>query len=426
MNNLRTMTNPYATDAQKAAAKSRLDGSGALLALKYAMQMYDYYNKLGSDQYMVFDQNGKRIMSDPVTFDEMRAPMDANYDTVKQFLDAYNKYDANTSYSMRKLLGVNDMAYFDNNTPIRDNTASTDDRAQFRQIYQDAMRQPTILGMLLTGFQMGSDDFFNIIAGAGNVFSYLSGSEFRIPYATSNYDAFHQTLAIIRAKQFSGQAGSYQLGVDAIRLLTLLAMTVPTAISGVKLVKNGLGALKDAVIGIDAIDAADIAASAADAIDTADTADDLTDGTGNSIIKGGIDTAGNLDSINQYFKKSQFVTEPNTAYFWSGMGEDGSSTAAAIASKNGGVTLESVIETQGIQMPKWDFDDSASIQAWKDASLYYAEQASGEVKAVIGPGLSQSSVWNTIELPALKANPFITKITLIDPNTLAETIIFTR
>jgi len=63
-------------------------------------------------------------------------------------------------------------------------------------------------------------------------------------------------------------------------------MTVPTAISGVKLVKNGLGILKDAVIGIDAIDAADVAASTADAIDTAA---DLTADTAGDIIEGAAD-----------------------------------------------------------------------------------------------------------------------------------------
>ncbi len=56
----------------------------------------------------------------------------------------------------------------------------------------------------------------------------------------------------------------------------------------------------------------------------------------------------------------------------------------------------------------------------------YANQVSGEVKAVIGKNLRQGNVWENIELPRLKSNPNVTKITTIDPETMIETTIFTR
>ena len=128
----------------------------------------------------------------------------------------------------------------------------------------------------------------------------------------------------------------------------------------------------------------------------------------------------------KYFDDIQLKTPPNKAYFWSGMGEDGAEIAANIAKKNGGVTLETTIKAQGIKLPEWDFDNPYAIQAWKDASIAYAKQASGEVNAIIGHNLSRNGIWNTVELPSLKANPNVTKIILIDPKTLVKTIIFTR
>ena len=42
-----------------------------------------------------------------------------------------------------------------------------------------------------------------------------------------------------------------------------------------------------------------------------------------------------LDSVKELFK-----TEPNTAFFWSGLGENGAEIAKETAKANGGVTLE--------------------------------------------------------------------------------------
>ena len=45
----------------------------------------------------------------------------------------------------------------------------------------------------------------------------------------------------------------------------------------------------------------------------------------------------------------------------------------------------------------------------------YAEQVSGEIRAVIGSELRPGNIWENVELPRLKNNPNVTKITTIDP-----------
>lgn len=126
--------------------------------------------------------------------------------------------------------------------------------------------------------------------------------------------------------------------------------------------------------------------------------------------------------------KPLLKTEPDTAYFWSGRtdGVGGQNTAAEIAKEHGGVTLESIIEDKDIQIPKWDFDDPSSIEAWELASEAYASQVSGEIHAVIGSNLREGNIWENTELPRLKENPNVDKITVIDPKTQNTTIIFER
>jgi hypothetical protein len=53
-------------------------------------------------------------------------------------------------------------------------------------------------------------------------------------------------------------------------------------------------------------------------------------------------------------------------------------------------------------------------------------QVSGEVRAVLGNNLRAGNIWEGTELPRLKANTKVTKITIIDPETMIETVIFTR
>ena len=130
-----------------------------------------------------------------------------------------------------------------------------------------------------------------------------------------------------------------------------------------------------------------------------------------------------IDAIRPKLK-----TEPDTAFFWSGRtdGIGGAENAANIAKSRGGVTLESTIETQNIVMPEWDFNNPSTMEAWDLASGAYAEQVSGEIRAVIGSELRPGNIWENVELPRLKNNPNVTKITTIDPKTGVENVIFER
>jgi hypothetical protein len=96
------------------------------------------------------------------------------------------------------------------------------------------------------------------------------------------------------------------------------------------------------------------------------------------------------------------------------------------AAQNGGTTLEGLMKSQGIEMPTWDIADQNSIKVWEYASGKYAGQVSGDVHALIGTTQRPNSVWHSIELPELMKNPYVSKIILVDPETLTETVIFRR
>lgn len=120
--------------------------------------------------------------------------------------------------------------------------------------------------------------------------------------------------------------------------------------------------------------------------------------------------------------RPKLKTEPDTAFFWSGRtdGIGGADNAASIAKSRGGVTLESTIASQNITMPEWDFNNPSTMEAWDLASGAYAEQVSGEIRAVIGAELRTGNIWENVELPRLMKNPNVTKITTIDPKTGVE------
>ena len=126
--------------------------------------------------------------------------------------------------------------------------------------------------------------------------------------------------------------------------------------------------------------------------------------------------------------RGRLKTDPDTAFFWSGRtdGIGGMDVAKKIAKNKGGVTLESTIDDTNIVMPEWDFNTPSSVTAWEEASNVYAEQVSGEIRAVVGSELRPENIWENIELPRLKANPNVTKVTTIDPKTGVEKIIFER
>jgi RHS repeat-associated protein len=128
-------------------------------------------------------------------------------------------------------------------------------------------------------------------------------------------------------------------------------------------------------------------------------------------------------------EENPFATPRDKAFFWSGRTDNigGAAIAGDIATARGGTTLEQLLTARQINMPEWgDGSNPATVQAWKDASRQYGEGASGTVHAVVGQSLRPNNVWQTAELPALRANPNVDKIVQIDPATRVETTIFQR
>ncbi len=137
------------------------------------------------------------------------------------------------------------------------------------------------------------------------------------------------------------------------------------------------------------------------------------------------------DEIDPDELRDLLKTDPDTAFFWSGTTTDnvnkqhgGEKDAAKIARKRGGVTLEMKLEEGGVIMPEWDKDDPASVLAWDTVSAMFAEQATGDVWAVVGQDLRIDSSWENVEYDRLTKNPEITGITLIEPWTLEEKILY--
>jgi hypothetical protein len=121
---------------------------------------------------------------------------------------------------------------------------------------------------------------------------------------------------------------------------------------------------------------------------------------------------------------ADFRTPRDGAYYWSGMyPRNGEEIAGRIASSNNATTLEMLIDSRGIEMPEWDADNPAVVETWTRASEAYAAGASGEVRAVLGDNLRPDAVWWT-ELDRLKANDDVTRVIRVDPDTLAESVIW--
>ncbi len=123
---------------------------------------------------------------------------------------------------------------------------------------------------------------------------------------------------------------------------------------------------------------------------------------------------------------TNFATQSDQAYFWTGLGRGGDQVAAQLANARGGTTLEKIVKARGIVLPTWDAANPASVHAWQAASRAYAEGASGTVRAVIGDSIRPGSIWEKVELPALMANPNVARIIRVNPATGAETVIFSK
>jgi hypothetical protein len=132
---------------------------------------------------------------------------------------------------------------------------------------------------------------------------------------------------------------------------------------------------------------------------------------------------GTLPSIDDL--RALTRTDPDTAFYWSGrdasgvgVGPDGSGIAESIASGSGGRTLEQTLAANGVDpLPVWNQKDPESVRFWEDASAAFAENASGQVRAVVGSDLRPGNIWQTVEIPRLVDNPNVTSISQLDPDT---------
>jgi hypothetical protein len=128
------------------------------------------------------------------------------------------------------------------------------------------------------------------------------------------------------------------------------------------------------------------------------------------------------------------ATDPNSAYYWSGrdadgigVGPDGSGIAERIAEGTHGTTLEMTLAENGMdELPVWNRHDPESVRFWEDASTAYADNARGDVTAVVGSDLRPGNIWQNVEIPRLRENPDVNRIYQINPDTGEVTLIFER
>ncbi|MEZ0049228.1 hypothetical protein ABIA30_000218 [Mycobacterium sp. MAA66] len=132
---------------------------------------------------------------------------------------------------------------------------------------------------------------------------------------------------------------------------------------------------------------------------------------------------------------AQLTPPPDGAYFWSGRNGDGigvgpesagGSGAADMYAGSHGTTLEGLIDSNKISPPKWSPDNPMAEKWWSEVSRIYAENARGDVHAVIGSNLRPGNIWENVELPRLMTNPNVTRIVVVDPDTGMERVVFER
>ncbi|KAJ7725819.1 hypothetical protein B0H16DRAFT_1593916 [Mycena metata] len=122
------------------------------------------------------------------------------------------------------------------------------------------------------------------------------------------------------------------------------------------------------------------------------------------------------------------ASAPGKGFFWTGRngGVSVEGKALLVAKSQGGNTLEGTLAAANLIMPDFDFNNPETIRIWTVASKAFANLASGETFLVTGRSTREGNVFHTEELPRLKANRKITKITKIDSTTARRTVVFDR
>ncbi|KAJ7077813.1 hypothetical protein C8R43DRAFT_966065 [Mycena crocata] len=122
------------------------------------------------------------------------------------------------------------------------------------------------------------------------------------------------------------------------------------------------------------------------------------------------------------------VTPPGKAFFWTGRngGVSVEGRALLVAKAAGGSTLEGTLASGNVIMPDFDFGNPETVRIWTVASKTFAELASGDSFVVTGRSTREGNIFHKDELPRLKRNRRINKITKIDSTTNRRTVVFDR
>ncbi|KAJ7865421.1 hypothetical protein B0H13DRAFT_2067832 [Mycena leptocephala] len=122
------------------------------------------------------------------------------------------------------------------------------------------------------------------------------------------------------------------------------------------------------------------------------------------------------------------ASAPGKAFFWTGRngGVSVEGKALLVAKAGGGNTLEGTLSSGNVIMPDFDFGNPETVRIWTFASKTFAELASGESFVVTGRSTREGNIFHKDELPRLKRNRRITKITKIDSTTARRTVVFDR
>ena len=109
-------------------------------------------------------------------------------------------------------------------------------------------------------------------------------------------------------------------------------------------------------------------------------------------------------------------TAPGAAIFWTGKvkGVSVEKQAHALAVQTGGITLDMLLAKNNAVMPFYDPKKADTVNHWNTASLLFAQQASGDVRSIMGTERRPDNVFETIELKALKGNKAVRSVTKID------------